>query len=224
MRKIIISLICLNCTLSYAQKKVEFGLKGGVSFSKFRGEDFNGVPLTSSSMTPERVSTMVSPAFGYTIGGYVRTLEDVFLQGELLLSMKGARVDRYASGGKITTQANFGQIDIPLSVGYKYKKLEILGGLSLSANFYDDGKLQTLLNQYGKFKVSPYRTFTTGYHIGLGFALKKITLNARFVGGIQQIVDETVYIDDPTLATGFRQSSFQQRTDMWQLTVGYKLN
>ena len=223
MKKILIALFCLIYSVASAQKKVEYGLKGGILLSKFRGEDFNGIPPTSPSLNPERVTTNLSPTFGYTVGGYVRTLEDVFLQAELLVSMKGANIDRYTPGGKTSIQANFGQIDIPFSVGYKYKKVEVLGGLSFSTTFYDDGKLKTLLNQYATIKSSPYQTLTLGYHIGAGVNLNRISINARFMGGIQQIVDATVYYPDPNLPQGSKQSSFQQRTDMWQLTVGYKL-
>ncbi len=223
MKQSIILLICLISSFSYAQKRAEWGLKGGVSLSNFRGSDFNGTPLSSSSTTTERVSTKASPAFGYTLGGYVRSVEDVFLQAELLFSMKGAQIDRFGSAGTTSTQVKFSQIDIPLSVGYKHKKVEVLGGLFLSTTITDDGKLTTFLSQYAKTSASPYKTLSLGYHIGAGINLNRLSINARFMGGIQPLVDETIYYNDPNLTQGTRQSSFQQRADAWQFTIGYKI-
>ncbi len=223
MKKIILVAFCAMSLSTFAQKRTEWTLKGGLMLSKFRGDDFNGIPLTSSSRNSERVSTQTSPTLGYTFGAQVRTLESVFLQAEMLFSVKGAQIDHYTPGGKVSTQVQYGQIDIPLSVGYKYQKIELLGGLYMSSTVYDNNKLKTFLSQFGPLKSSAYQTVTLGYHLGAGVNLNKLNFGVRYMGGFQPLVDETIFYDDPTLIQGSRQSAFLQRAAVWQFTIGYKI-
>lgn len=72
-------------------------------------------------------------------GMCVRT-ENVFLQGELLISVKGAQLERLSTGTK--TDIQYGHLDIPLSIGYKYNRFEITGGPLLTVQLFDDNNLK----------------------------------------------------------------------------------
>jgi Outer membrane protein beta-barrel domain len=230
MKKNIIFCLCLFSINIFAQKKVQTGIKAGLQICRFQGIDFNWSPENpASSRAPERLSTKTLPVLGYTVGGYIRTLEPTFLQAEIMLSVKGAQIDQFLGNNTTktsTTTIQYTQIDIPLSIGHQFNKIEIGGGPMISVNVAENGKLKTLLAQYSASppQFSPFQTLTAGFHFGVGYRLTdKLTANLRYMGSIQNVTAQSIYFDDPTLAVGQRESSFKQRSGVWQLTVGYKL-
>jgi hypothetical protein len=230
MKKNIILCLCLFSINVIAQKKVQTGIKVGLQMCRFQGIDFNWSPESpASSRAPERLSTKTSSVVGYTVGGYVRTLEPTFLQAELMLSVKGAKVDQFVGNSTTkasTTTVQYTQIDIPLSIGHQFDKIEVSGGPMISVNVAENGKLKTLLAQYSANppQFSPFQTLTAGFHFGAGYRLTdKLVINLRYMGSIQNVTSQSIYFTDPTLPVGQRESSFKQRSGVWQLTVGYKL-
>ncbi len=230
MKKNIIFCLCLFSITIQAQKRVETGLKVGLQLCRFQGIDFNWSPESgASSRSPERLSTKTTPVFGYAVGGYVRTLEPTFLQAEMMLSVKGAQIDQFVGNNTTktsTTTVKYRQIDIPLAIGHRFKQFEVVGGPMISVNLSDNGKLKTLLAQYSNNppSFSPYQTITAGYHFGAGYWFTdKLTANLRYMGSIQNVTSQSIYFTDPNLPVGQRESSFKQRSGVWQLTVGYRL-
>jgi Outer membrane protein beta-barrel domain len=230
MKKNIVFCLCLFSVTIQAQKKVETGIKAGIQLCRFQGIDFNWTPESpTSSRASERLSTKTTPTFGYAIGGYVRTLEPTFLQAEIMLSLKGAQIDQFLGSNSTktsTTTVQYSQIDIPLSIGHRFKHIEVSGGPMFSVNLSDNGKLKTLLGQYSPNPpaFSPYQTLTAGFHLGAGYRLtNRLTANLRYMGSIQSVTSQSIYFADPNLPVGQRESSFKQRSGVWQLTVGFKI-
>jgi hypothetical protein len=201
---------------------VEWGLKAGVQMTQFKGSDFEGVAATSGSRTPEKVSTKGGSTLGYTIGGYVRTTENVFLQGELLVSVKGAQLERLSVGTK--TDIQYGQLDIPLSIGYKINHFEITGGPLLTVQLFDDNNLKKFLSQYSNSPLtfSPYKSYTFGYQAAAGLNFNKLTVSLRYLASIQPVSD--MYISYNTANSELRESHFQQSFGALQLTAAYRLS
>lgn len=230
MKKNIVFCLCLFSITIQAQKKVETGIKVGLQMCRFQGVDFNWSPESAaSSRASERLSTKTSPVFGYAVGGYVRTLEPTFLQAELMLSVKGAQIDQFLGNNTTkttTTTVQYTQIDIPLSIGHRFNKIEVSGGPMFSVNVAEDGKLKTLLANYSANppQFSPFQTLTVGFHAGAGYGFgNKFVVNLRYMGSIQNVTAQSIYFKDPTIPVGQRESSFKQRSGVWQLTIGYKL-
>lgn len=190
--------------------------------TQFKGSDFEGVQAISSSRTPEKVSTKGGSTLGYTVGGYVRTTENVFLQGELLVSVKGAQLERLNTGTKTTIQ--YGHLDIPLSIGYKSNRFEITGGPLLTLQLFDDNNLKKFLSQYSNSPLtfSPYRSYTFGYQAAVGVNFNKLTVNLRYLASIQPVSD--MYISYNTVNSELRESHFQQSFGALQLTASYRLS
>lgn len=215
------------CVLSFAffsvkAQSIEWGLKAGVQMTQLNGEDFEGVPATSSSRTPEKVTTKGGSTLGYAIGGYVRTTENVFLQGELLVSIKGAQIKRLTTG--IKTDIQYGQLDIPLSLGYRFKRFEISGGPLLSVHIFENTNLKQFLSQYSNTSLtfSPYKSYTFGYQAAAGVNFNKLTINLRYLASIQPVSD--MYISYKTVNSELRESHFQQNFGALQLTAAYRLS
>lgn len=226
MKKFSTALFVLLCTMFssvYAQS-VEWGLKGGVQMTRFIGSDFEGVLATSSSRIPEKVSTKGGSTLGYTIGGYVRTAENVFLQGEMLISVKGAQLERLSNS--IKTNVQYGQLDIPFSIGYKHNQFEISGGPMLSVQLFENGKLKEFLSQYSTTPLtfSPYKSYAFGYQAAIGANFNKVGVNLRYLASIQPVSD--MYIAYTTAGSDpqLRDSHFQQSFGSLQLTVSYRLS
>lgn len=207
----------------YAQG-VEWGLKAGIQMTQFMGRDFEGVLATSSSGIPEKVSSKGGSTFGYTLGGYIRSTENVFLQGELLVSIKGAQLERLSTSTKTSVQ--YGQLDIPFSIGFKHNQFEISGGPLLSLQLFENGTLKEFLSQYSNtpLSFSPYKSYAFGYHVGIGAHFNKLGINVRYLASIQPVSD--MYISYTTAGNDpqLRESPFQQNFGSLQLAISYRLS
>lgn len=214
--------LCL-CVVTANAQRVEWGLKAGLQLSQFKGEDFLARRTASSSSNLETIRSSGKMTFGYAIGGYVRTLEDVFLQGELLLSVKGGELE--SSNSSNLTNLQYGQIDIPLSIGYQKNRFEISAGPMLSFKAFDDGNLKEFLSQYSNSPLtfSPYRPFTLGYQGGVGFKANKLKLGLRYLASIQGVSDMYIAYNVPG-DSQLRDSRFFQKFGVLQLTAAYQLS
>jgi hypothetical protein len=221
MKQLLTATLCLMMLGSRAQG-VEWGIKAGLQMSQFRGDDFLGRLATSSSTNLDRVKSKGDMKSGYAIGGYVRTTETVFLQGEMLVSIKGAGLENVNNGTK--TEIQYGQIDIPLSLGYKHKRLEFSGGPLISLQLFDDEKLKNFLSQYSSTPLtfSPYRSYAFGYQAGIGLNFNKLSFGIRYLASIQGVTDMYIAYSIPG-DTQLRDSRFQQRFSSLQFSASYRL-
>jgi len=209
--------------LTTKAQQVEWGLKAGLQVTQFRGDDFLGRLLTSSSTNVDKISSKGGNTAGYAIGGYVRTSENVFLQGEFLLSVKGAALKNNSNGAVSNIQ--YGQLDIPFSLGIKYKKFEITGGPVLALQLFDDDKLKGFLSQFSAspLSFSPYRIYSFGYQAGIAANFNKLSVGLRYLASIQPVSDMYIAYSVPG-DSQLRESRFQQRYGSVQLTAAYRLS
>jgi Outer membrane protein beta-barrel domain len=223
MKYVSLVLMCIVSLSTQAQLK-EWGIKGGLQLAKFQGDDFLARSAISSSTIPEKVVTNASSVAGYTIGAYIRGAESVFLQGEALISVKGAQLDRMAASGKISTTIRYGQLDLPLSLGFRHKTFEITGGPLLSIHLFNDDKLYNFLSQYAinSKKFTPYRRTAFGYHIGMGLTFNRIGLQARYATSLQNVTSAVITYPNTDPAQ-FSQSYFQQAFGSLQFSVSYRI-
>lgn len=220
--KRLLAAFCVLTALGANAQRAEWGLKAGLQISQLRGDDFLGRRATSSSATPETITTQGSSKAGYVVGAYVRSTEDVFLQAEALLSVKGGEIESTGSTNKTSIQ--YGQLDIPLSLGYKHKRLEFTGGPLISLQLFDDSNLKNFLSQYSSTPLtfSPYRTYAFGYHAGVALNLNKLSIGVRYLASIQGVSDMYIAYAVPGEAQ-LRDSRFQQRFSGLQFTASYRL-
>jgi hypothetical protein len=205
---------------AYSQT-TEWGIKIGVQSTRFQGNDFYGRPAVSSGVTPEQVVTNANSAIGYAAGVYVRSRSDVFLHGEALISLKGGQLDRMTTGGKVSSKFSYGQLDLPLGIGYRYHKFEVMGGPLLSVQLFQDNKLGDVLSTYAltQSKFSPFTKAALGYHLSVGLQFDRLSVGVRNFGSIQNIASAVITYP----SSGFDQSYFQQRFNGWQLSAAWKI-
>jgi|GEM_PF-1500129 len=229
MKKIFVLLFFISSILTQirAQNNMEWGIKAGVQLSKFRGDALilSGGPL--SSAMPQGASTNTAPTVGYAVGAYFKTTENVFLQGEIMLSAKGANIKPLAqTSTSTTTTVQYTQFDIPLSVGYRYKIWEVSGGPLISVQLFDNGELKKFLSQQaGKepnFNV--FVPYTFGYQLGGAVRFGKTSIGVRYLASIMPVTSQSISYTDPNADPQQRQAKFEQRSGVWQFTVGLRLN
>lgn len=215
MKKIFVLLFLSNAL--FAQNKMEWGLKAGLQLSRFRGND---VVLTGS--VPRGATTNVSPTVGYAVGAYFKTTESVFLQGEVMLSAKGANIKSLAQ----TTTVQYTQFDIPLSLGYRYKMWEVSGGPLVSVQLFDNGELKKFLTQLvGKEpSFSVFVPYTFGYQLGAAARFGKASIGVRYLTSIMPVTSQSIAYTDINADPQQRQAKFEQRSGVWQFTLGLRLN
>ncbi|TAF97870.1 MAG: PorT family protein [Cytophagia bacterium] len=225
MRKILSALFFAVAILSqtYAQKNLEWGVKAGVQLSQFRGN-----PLTiESSAMPVGASTEAPPTVGYAVGAYFKTTESVFLQGEVMLSVKGANIKPLAiTSTSKTTKVQYTQLDIPLSIGYRHKIWEVSGGPLISVQLADDGELKKLLGTF-LGKEPPFKVFvpyTFGYQLGGGVHVGKLLVGVRYLSSIMPVTSQVINYTIPNATPPERQSRFEQRSSVWQFSLALRIN
>ena len=224
---ILVVLIFLILGQAIAQNKnFEWGLKAGVQLSQFRGDGlvFSANPVVSSS--PVRgATTRTAPTVGYAVGVYFRTTENVFLQGEAMLSAKGANINYFNGSTTTTTTVQYTQLDFPLSVGYRQKFWEVSGGPLIAVQLFDNGELKKFLgevaNREPPFKV--YVPYTVGYQLGAALRLGSASVGLRYMASIMPVTSQSISYVDPAADPSLRQANFQQRSGVWQLSAAFKI-
>ena len=225
---IVVGLIFLSLGQAIAQNKnFEWGLKAGVQLSQFRGEELvfsPNPPAVGSSSIPLGFSTRTTPTVGYAVGAYFRTTENVFLQGEVMLSAKGANIKPF-NGLKSVTTVQYTQLDFPLSVGYRRKAWEVIGGPLIAVQLFDNGELKKFLgavaNREPPFRV--YVPYTVGYQLGAALRLGAASVGLRYMASIMPVTSQSISYVDPAADPQLRQANFQQRSGVWQLTAAFKI-
>lgn len=215
-----LGLLLVWATAAQSQNNVEWGLKGGLQITNFRGDDFLGRKPNTTDY--DKISSKGSASTGYALGVYARSRESMFLQGEALISVKGAVLE--TMGKNIETTIQYGQLDIPVSIGYQNTRFEMAGGPVLSVNIFDNGKLKDFLSSYANspLSFSPYRPYALGYQLGAGVKFGKLGIQLRYLASIQPVSDMYISYSVPGEAE-LRQSRFQQRAGVIQATASYRL-
>ncbi len=166
-----------------SQVSVNFGPKVGINYSRL-----------SFSGADRRISNRY--ATGYQGGVFLRiTSNRFYLQPEALFNEKGSKISFDAdpsdgSGSRISGKVKLQSLDIPLLLGVKLIdskvfNLRIAAGPMYSRQLKDRSAILDNLAPNARFRRNLY-----GYQAGLGIDLGNLTLDARYVGGFQDIIPE----------------------------------
>ncbi|MBO9682464.1 MAG: PorT family protein, partial [Flavisolibacter sp.] len=166
MRKALIILTALFlATTSYAQ--VRFGLKAGGNLANMDGFD----------KTKMKLGLSAGPAL------QVKLANVLFLQTELLYSIKGTRSDSMQNAN---AKLDLNYINLPILIGYRLApnfsiKLGPEIGRLLSAKSEIDGNTTDITDFY--------QSFDFGADLGLAYSFKKIALDLRYNYGFKDLLE-----------------------------------
>ncbi|MFC5411713.1 porin family protein [Larkinella bovis] len=202
-------------------KRFSFGLKAGANFSKLNDLSYqtprldgNGLPVMSGGQVVyDFFQQNDTHTLGITGGLYARFGSKIYLQPEVLFSVKGGKFDIIRQG--LATQSvnvKVGTIDVPVLLGVRLGPLRLNAGPMASLPVLS-GNLKESLQHY---TTQAFRETTKqaqfGYQAGIGLSLAGMQLDLRYEGGLGK----------PTIseANDLNKTS-STRSNLWQLTVGF---
>jgi hypothetical protein len=176
MKKLFVILLAAFITFP-AFSQIKFGIKGGVSTTNLKMDDFK---LNSDTT----INAIKGANYGFHAGAFVRfSLMGVYIQPELLFT---SRTDEYKledldNPASIVKQ-QFNQLDLPIMLGFKAGPVRINAGpsarllINSPKDLIDDPDYKTM-----------YKSLTFGYQAGLGIdIIKRITIDLRYEGSLQK--------------------------------------
>jgi len=176
MKKILLVLIAVALS-SGAFAQFSWGLKAGASSNTFKMPDLSADAGTLLSAAEDA-------AWGFHGGVFFRiSALGILVQPEVLFSMASNNIMVEEAGvPKLKTQT-FNKLDIPLMLGVKLGPARIMAGPAASVMLSSTDEIS---DAEGLAKRA-----TFGYQAGLGLdILKKITLDVRYEGGLNNFGDD----------------------------------
>ncbi len=201
-----IGLILLVVVLSVpVYSQVRFGLKGGLSTTSLKMDDFK-------LNTDTTINAIKGANFGYHVGVFLRLgMMGVYLQPELLFSSRTNeyRIEDLENPATIVKQ-QFNQLDLPVMLGFRAGPVRINAGpsarllINSPKDLINDPDYETM-----------YKNLTFGYQAGLGFdIIKKITVDLRYEGSLQKYQTQI----QKTSGDKFR---LDDRPNAFHLSIGF---
>lgn len=198
MKRIFLSIAVFVASLGFSEAQLlptfQFGLKGGLNFSKLM-ED--GRLLNSGTRT------------GYQAGIYARVgAAGIHFQPELYVTGKSSEATFENEGGEVTANVTFTSLDLPLLVGTRIG----VGPIGFRAqagpvvSFLLDKGIGSALSDV----VSPstYRNQAIGLTGGIGADIFKLRVDLRYEHGLSNLSKD---------------GSEAQKLRLWTFGVGYRL-
>ncbi|MPR36824.1 outer membrane beta-barrel protein [Salmonirosea aquatica] len=220
-----LSILVLFSARSMAQttaKKFTWGLKVGANFSQLDDLSYQTPRLGSDGLPVMSGGNVVYDFFqqndahttGLVGGAYARIGRKMYIQPEVLFSVKGGKMDLIRQGLETRSfDTRVGSIDLPLLLGIKLGPLRLNAGPMASLRVLD-GDLKGALKEYTSQSVrQSIQQAQFGYQAGIGLSFSGMQLDLRREGGLGKSASTTA---EPTTP-----ASVSPRSSLWQLTVGF---
>ena len=141
---------------------------------------------------------------GYQVGAFARVGSALYLQPELYVSSAGGKFE--STDNTASAKVRFTNLNVPLLVGHTFGtkdlNLRVMVGpvytYALSTNESFSENLDAAYHDFNKSNV--------GFQAGAGVDISGITADLRYEGGLSKI-----------------NSNFNQRQNLWALSVGFKI-
>ncbi len=177
MKKLILILFAVILS-SGAFAQFSWGLKAGATSNNFKLKE----PLISTQQTIDAVK---QASWGFHGGAFVRlSMLGIMIQPEVIFSMAENNMLVTDAGIEEVRSQKFNKLDIPVLLGVKLGPVRLMAGPAASVMISSASDL--IENAENLYKAA-----TFGYQAGVGVdILKKITLDVRYEGGLNNFGDE----------------------------------
>lgn len=178
MKKLILVLFAVILS-SGAFAQFSWGLKAGATSNNFKLEE----PLNIS--TQQTIEAVKQASWGFHGGAFVRlSMLGIMIQPEVIFSMAENNMLVTDAGIEEIKSQKFNKLDIPVLLGVKLGPVRLMAGPAASVMISSASDL--IENAENLYKAA-----TFGYQAGVGVdILKKITLDVRYEGGLNNFGDE----------------------------------
>lgn len=217
-------------TLSYSQEfkrdrvKLQFGIRGGVSFGRYQVKEIKDVVRVTSSGLPQfpivrdNFLTNAQSALGYVGGVFVRmTRGSFYFQPEAVYSQKSGKFDILQTNGSLFKRVNgiINAVDIPLIFGLRFRQGRIFAGpvasfpMSFNQEIEDALKVYTVKN----FKDDLLTRPKFGINAGIGFEFKHFFIEGRYEGLFVNMINYEIGPSNNPVR-------FQMAPSQFQISIG----
>jgi hypothetical protein len=215
--------LCITLSLSaQAQtkgKKFSAGLKLGANFSQLDNLSYktprlgpDGLPMMSGGKILYDFFQQNDGSTTGIVGGvYARFGRVLYLQPEVLLSVKGGKMNLIREGLEtLSLNAKVGTIDLPLLLGLRLGPLRLNAGPMASLTVMD-GDLKGAVRKYSNQPMAQTtREAQFGYQAGIGLTFSGIQIDLRREASLQSLRGASTA---PEVLSA--------RSALWQLTAGF---
>lgn len=233
MKKSLVLLVAcfLLSAPSWAQKRrsaFALGVKGGVNLSQLKTGDFftarladNGVPrfAYNGQVLKDNLRESYDSRTGLAGGIWMRFGRTLYFQPEAVISSKGGAFEVFYNGQNVSNlvKVKLTTIDVPLLVGLKLGPLRVNAGPMASFVVNNNQTLGQTLSQYttGSVKGAFEKAFY-GYQLGGGLDIGSWSLDVRYEGSLSDV-------SSLNLQSVAGSTQFNQKNNLWQVTVGHRL-
>jgi hypothetical protein len=177
--------------------QIKFGIKAGAETTK--------VPTYDISTGTSNIEALEDASWGFHGGIFMRLkLLALFVQPELVFASNTYDYTvKTATVTEVKSQT-FNRVSVPVLVGFKLGPLRLNAGPAASIQI---GSPKALIDD-PKFEQM-YKGAVWGYQAGLGLdILNKITLDARYAGGLGEKFGDAVTISGQDFQLDYSQKSF----------------
>lgn len=177
MKKLVLILFAIVLS-SGAFAQFSWGLKAGAASNNFNLEN----TISSAQQTIEAAE---QAAWGFHGGVFVRlSMLGIMVQPEVLFSMAENNMLVTDGGIEEIRSQKFNKLDVPVLLGVKLGPVRLMAGPAASVMLNSASDLVDNAENL-------YKAATFGYQAGLGVdIMKKITLDVRYEGGLNNFGDE----------------------------------
>lgn len=197
MKKIIL-LSCLFVAMSFASfaqlPSFNLGVKGGLNLATLKSDDFFGE----------------ENRLGYQFGVWARLGgAGFYVQPEAYLAGKGGKFDLSQDNGvNAEGKVRFTTLDVPVLIGNKigFDKLNVRFMAGPVVSFILDDSFKS--NFQNVADVNDYKNQTWGAQIGAGVDIGSLAVDLRYEAGLSNVS---------------KSGQYDQKQNLWHLSLGYKL-
>ena len=180
-----------------AFSQIKFGIKVAAATTT--------VPTYSISTGTNNIEAVKNANWGIQAGAFLRlSLVGIYVQPELLFASTSFDYNVSTVTGTQVMAQKFNRISIPVLVGFHLGPLRLNAGPAASIQI---GSPTALINDPNFEDM--YKGAVFGYQAGIGIdLLKKLTLDARYAGGLGEKFGDSVTIGGQNFKLDYGQSSF----------------
>lgn len=194
MRKIIIPILFLLISaISFAQPKLDLGLKAGFNYSK--------ISFNINDYTSESISKAHFGAFGRVGWG------KLFVQPEIYFSSKGADVNLNSGLLSAVQSINYSTVDVPVLLGFELFKISIVDVHVIGGPLFSF-LTKSSIEGDEDFSEEYFENHYMGFQYGLGVDVWFLTFDARMEHGSKNL---------------FSHPEVEGSNQTFMLTVGFKI-
>lgn len=191
MRKTILTITLMTLVLStFAQLPFALGIKGSINSTKITTDNYSASNFTYANFKSDAKS-------GYALGVFARLGTSIYLQPELLYSVKKSQ----STSGSVNQNIDLKTIQVPILLGFKLIDLKLASiraftGPAMSFPMKSSKVTYTGVTS-GLYETENYKSNIWDWQLGAGVDVGPLVVDVRYEWGLSKTSDGKVNVNPP---------------------------